>query len=111
MVKKSTTRAAKKVAATPKKSTIASKLKAPKVTAIEKVCEAVLIKLKSLNLELTLQADIEWCLGSYRHDKNPSGLFTMAEKALAVLTTNRAQNAKGVPASLLKDLASALKSK
>jgi hypothetical protein len=111
MAKKSTATTVKKVATAPKKNTTASKPKAPKAPAIEKICADALIQLKSLNVESDLQAGIEWCLGSYRHDKNPSGLFTMAEKALAVLTANRAKNAKGVPASLLKDLASALKSK
>ena len=95
----------------PKKRAIAAKPKAHTATTIEKVCEDALKKLKSLNIELTLQADIEWCLGSYRHDKNPAGLYAMAEKALNALTAHRTQNTNAVTATFLNDLAKALKSK
>ena len=111
MAKKTATPAAKKVATAPTKRTPVSKPKAAKTPAIEKVCGEALLTLKSLNIQAGLQADIEWCLGSYRHDNNPSGLFTMAEKALEVLTATRAQKAKSVPATLLKNLASVLNSK
>lgn len=85
--------------------------KASKPLAIEKVSEQVLSKLQSLNLQEGLQADIQWCLGSYRYDKNPVGLYEMGHKALPVLKAAAEKNKKSVPAKLITDLEKALKSK
>ncbi len=82
-----------------------------KTLAIEKVSEQVLSKLQALNLEAGLQADIQWCLGSYRHDKNPVGLFEMGRKAVPVLKAAAEKNKKSVSAKLIADLEKALKSK
>lgn len=100
---------AKKTAA-PKKAT-ASKPKAPAAHRIEKVNEDILQKLQSLNIEQALQADIEWCLGSYRNDNNPSGLYIMAERALQVFKFELTKYPKSVPAKLITDIEKALKSK
>lgn len=89
----------------------AVKPKAPAAHQIEKVNEDILKKLQELNLEQALQADIEWCLGSYRNDNNPSGLYVMAERALSVFTFELTKNPKSVPAKLVKDIQSALKNK
>ena len=78
---------------------------------IEKVAEDVLTKLKTLNLEPQLQADIEWCLGSYRHDKNPTGLFEIAEKAFGIFKNEQAKKTKGVTSKLVDDVEKALKSR
>ena len=78
---------------------------------IEKVAEEVLTKLKALNLEPQLQADIEWCLGSYRHDKNPTGLYEMAEKAFGLFKTEQAKKTKGVTSKLVEEVEKALKSR
>ena len=78
---------------------------------IEKVAEEVLTKLKALNLEPQLQADIEWCLGSYRHDKNPTGLYEMAEKAFGIFKTAQAKKTKGITAKLVGEVENALKSR
>ncbi len=86
-----------------------SKSKKTRADTIEKTCEEVLKKLRSLNIEPGLQADIQWCLGSYRNDKNPSGLYIMVEKALPVLKTTSAKDVKAVPAKFLSDLEKALK--
>jgi hypothetical protein len=69
--------------------------------------EAALGKLKDLGIDLQLQADLEWCLGSYKADKNPIGLYEMARRALVVFKENK--NAKGVPAKLINDLEKAVK--
>ena len=110
MAKKSSSPAPKKVAKTSTKSA-SSRPKAPAALAIEKVCEDSLKKLKAMKAELGLQADIEWCLGSYRHDKNPSGLYVMAERALLVFKGALVKNPKAVPARLISDIEKALKSK
>jgi hypothetical protein len=98
-----TTKPAKKTAA----------IKKPKQTSgtIEKINETVLKKLQSLNIEPGLQADIQWCLGSYRYDKNPSGLFIMAEKALTVLKATAEKNSKSVTLKLITDLENAIKNR
>lgn len=83
----------------------------PATPNIEKVAEDVLTKLKTLNLEPQLQADIEWCLGSYRHDKNPTGLFEMAEKAFGIFKNEQAKKTKGVTSKLVDDVEKALKSR
>jgi hypothetical protein len=95
-------------AKSPKKKAASSKAKSAEVNLIEKVSEGVLKKLKALKAEPSLQADIEWCLGSYRYDKNPAGLYIMAEKALPVLKALAAKNSKAVPAKLLNDLSQVL---
>ncbi len=91
-----------------KKATAKAKSTTPN---IEKVAEDVLTKLKTLNLEPQLQADIEWCLGSYRHDKNPTGLFEMAEKAFGIFRNEQAKKTKGITSKLVDDVEKALKSR
>ncbi|MCK6618683.1 MAG: hypothetical protein L6Q51_13670 [Cyclobacteriaceae bacterium] len=93
------------------KSTKPAAPKATKPLAIEKVSEQVLNKLQSLNIEAGLQADIQWCLGSYRYDKNPVGLYEMGYKALPVLKAAAEKNKKSVSAKLITDLEKALKDK
>lgn len=109
MAKKTTKPAVKKTVSPAKKSAAVSKPKA--ALPIVKACEDALKKLRALNIELGLQADIEWCLGSYRNDKNPIGLYEMIEKAILVFKAEAAKNSKAIPAKLLTDLAKALKRK
>lgn len=89
----------------------ASKPKAPAAHQIEKVNEDILKKLQDLNVEQPLQADIEWCLGSYRNDNNPSGLYVMAERALHVFTFELTKDPTSVSVKLIKDIEKALKNK
>ncbi|MBK5278165.1 MAG: hypothetical protein JJE09_04800 [Bacteroidia bacterium] len=88
-----------------------AKSKATSSPNIEKVAEDVLTKLKTLNLEPQLQADIAWCLGSYRHDKNPAGLYEMAERAFGIFKAEQAKKTKGVTSKLVEEVEKALKSK
>jgi len=76
---------------------------------IEKVSEEVLQKLQSLGIDQQLQSELEWCLGSYRADQNPSGLYEMAVRALSVLTDEKNKKTKGVTTKLLGDIESVLK--
>jgi hypothetical protein len=100
--------AAKKAAAPAKKA-------APKrVTAstnIAAVCTTALEKLRELNLDIQLQGELEWCLGSYANDGNPVGLYTMAERALHEFKNLNAAQPKAVSAKLILDLEKAAKSK
>ena len=103
--------APKSAAKTPKKAP--AKTSKPKSAgpSIEKVNEEALDKLKSLNIEPELQNDIEWCLGSYRADGNPVGLYAMAERALGVFKTAKEKKTKGITAKLITDLEKAIESR
>lgn len=76
--------------------------------SIEKISETIHSKLQSLGLEPGLQADIEWCLGSYRYDGNPSGLYEKATAALKVFREAQQKKVKGVTAKLIADIEKAI---
>jgi hypothetical protein len=71
---------------------------------IEKVSEEALQKLQILGIDDQLQRDLEWCLGSYRADRNPIGLYDGARRALAIFKTEKQKKTKGVTAKLISDL-------
>ncbi len=100
--KKTTPSPAKKVAA-PRKP------KATAVVSIDKACEQALNNLQALKLDQQLQADLAWCLGSYRYDQNPVGLLQTGAKALEVLNVAKKKNVKAVPAKVINDLKKVLK--
>lgn len=78
-------------------------------SSIDKVAKDVLKKLHTLGIEEKLQADLEWCLGSYSFDKNPAGLYEMLGKADRALRKAQEKNPKAVTTKLLKDLGSIVK--
>lgn len=105
---KSTAKPTKKTA--PATARVAKpKSTAPAASPIEKACTEALKKLQSLGIDQQLQSDIEWCLGSFRHDGNPSGLYEMAARALTVLQEEKAKKTKGITTKVISDLESALK--
>jgi hypothetical protein len=111
MANKTTKAPAKTAAAKVSSSASPAKAKAPSTDKIEKASALALKTLESLGIEQQLQQDIEWCLGSYRHDKNPAGLFEMTERALPVLIAAKERKAKGVTSKLISDLEKALQDK
>jgi hypothetical protein len=76
---------------------------------LEQASDEALKKLQSLGIESQLQSELEWCLGSYRHDKNPTGLLEVAGRALVVLNTEKEKKTKGVTVKLIGDLEKVLK--
>ena len=102
---KSAAKTATKAASGPKKSKVSP------ADLIEKCCEEALKKLQSLGIEQQLQSDLYWCLGSYRHDKNPSGLYEMGQRALSVFNAEKTKKTKGVTTKLITDLEKALATK
>lgn len=102
---KSTEKTAAKKSPPKKVSTSAKKASTP---AIEKAATTALEKLKELGLDQQLQADLEWCLGSYQFDKNPAGLFEMVERSLKVFSAEKDKKAKGVTTKLISDLTKSL---
>lgn len=103
---------AKATAKTPAKkvttTTANPKVKKSTSVPIEKLCKDALTKLQALGIEQQLQADLEWCLGSYNHDKNPSGLYEMAERVHGVFKAEQVKKTKGITAKMLLDLENAL---
>ena len=102
--------APKSPAKSPKKSGTASKKPSANPTAlVEAACVESLMKLQELELDYQLQSEINWCLGSFRNDGNPVGLYMMADRALAIFKTELANKRKGINAKLIKDIEKALK--
>jgi hypothetical protein len=77
---------------------------------IKKVSEESLKKLQSLDANKQLQSEIEWCLGSYDYDKNPSGLYEAAKRALVYFREEKIKNPKVITAKLIADLEKAIES-
>lgn len=98
------------------KTTSTDKVKAPKKTAapksksgnLEQAAVASLDKLKSLTIESDLQAQLEWCIGSYRYDQNPIGLLEAVKQAVAVFKAEQAKKTKGVTATFISGIEKAL---
>lgn len=103
--------ASKSAASAPRKTSAKPKTTSSSEGQIEKASVEALKKLQALGIEPELQNDIEWCLGSYRADHNPVGLYTMAERALSVLKAEQAKKTKGVTAKLVSDLEKAVQSR
>lgn len=108
MAKTSTT-PRKKVSEAPKKATTKKKTVTASTVDIDKANEQALTTLQQLNIEENLQSDIQWCLGSYRHDQNPIGLIETGRRALDALKAAKAKNTKAVTAKVISDLQKALK--
>lgn len=85
--------------------------KASHNNSIESVSEEALAKLQELGIQEQLQRDLQWCLGSYRADQNPEGLYSNAKKALAVFKDEKEKKTKGVTTKLISDLEKVVKDK
>jgi hypothetical protein len=104
---KETAKPVKKTAT--KRATSTAKVSTSASDQIEKVCVESLKKLQELGIEQQLQSDIEWCLGSYRNDLNPSGLYEVAARTLTIFQAEKSKKTKGVTAKMITDLEGALK--
>jgi hypothetical protein len=87
----------------------APRSKASTSNGVEQINEETLRKLTELGIEEQLQRDIEWCLGSYRSDQNPVGLYETARRALAVFQAEKEKKTKGITAKLISDLERVIK--
>jgi hypothetical protein len=99
---KTATKAPRKTSATPVKASTTG-------SDIEKVSKEALEKLRELNIDQQLQNDLEWCLGSYKSDNNPVGLYSMIERAVIIFKEEKAKKTKGITAKLVADLEKAIK--
>ena len=73
-------------------------------------CQSALDTLKKLNIAKTneLQARLEWCIGSYDFDKNPSGLAEFGSQALKELKKIKDKEPKKVTKKLIVGLEGAI---
>lgn len=97
-----------KAAAKPTSKSAASNPRAPRTKAtnnnIEKASEEVIRKLQELGIDEQLQRDLQWCLGSYRADNNPVGLYDSLKRAISVFRNEKDKKTKGVTAKMISDL-------
>lgn len=99
--------APKKAASTTPKATKAS---ADPGASLAKKCEEAVAKFDKLGDSKynELKEKLEWCLGSYNHDKNPAGLVEYGRKAVDMLKEARNEKPKQVSQKLIDDLEKAL---
>lgn len=71
---------------------------------IVKLCEEAKEKMISLGIEEQLVSEIEWCLGSFASDGNPSGLIEKSAEAVAKLEAFKVKNPRKVGQKLIDDL-------
>jgi len=78
---------------------------------IEKACEAAMEKFQKLGIEkfADIQSKLEFVLGSYRFDRNPSGLHEFGDKALNELKKYKKIKPGQVSKKLIDDLEKAIK--
>ncbi len=73
---------------------------------LRKASEAATKTFAKLNMEKysDLQSKLEYCIGSYDHDKNPSGLIEYAEVALKELKAIKKKSPRKVTKKVITDL-------
>ena len=79
---------------------------------IRNACEAateVFTKLNKAEYK-ELQSNLEYCIGSYDYDKNPSGLYEYGKIALEELKAFKASNPRKVNKKIITDLEMSLES-
>lgn len=108
MAKVPAKKTAKATAEAPAAKKPAAKKAVASVAPIEKASVSALAKLKELQLDSQLQADLEWCLGSYHHDHNPVGLYEAGDRALQLFKEAQIKKTKGITAKFIADLEKAL---
>jgi len=73
---------------------------------LKKSCQDALQTFQKLNKEeyRDIQSKLEWCIGSYENDKNPSGLFEVGIKSLDILKGVKAKQPKLVTKKVIDSL-------
>jgi len=73
-------------------------------------CEVASLSIEKLNEAkfADLKEKLDFCIGSYDFDKNPTGLYEYGEKAFKELTAYKKKNTRKVNAKVLSNLGKAL---
>ncbi len=77
-----------------------------KTEKIRSACEAAVQAFARLNKKeyTEIKSKLEYCIGSYDYDKNPSGLIEYGQKALDELKAFKARNPRKVNKKIINDL-------
>jgi len=69
-------------------------------------CEKAVVFFKTVNSEQFSEiiSKLEYCIGSYNFDKNPSGLIEYGQKAAEILREMKKAKTARLPKTLLKNL-------
>jgi hypothetical protein len=73
---------------------------------LKKSCQEAVQTFQKLNKEeyRDIQSKLEWCIGSYENDQNPSGLFEVGIKSLDILKGVKAKQPKLVTKKVIDSL-------
>ena len=79
---------------------------------LRNACEAASQVIAKINQGkfIDLQSKLEYCIGSYDHDKNPVGLYEFGEVAVKELKFFKEQNPRKVNKKIIADLEKSLQS-
>jgi hypothetical protein len=77
---------------------------------LKKSCEDAIVAFQKLNDKKysEIQSKLEWCIGSYGFDRNPSGLHEYGMKSLDVLKKLKAKQPRKVNKKVIDGLEKAL---
>lgn len=78
---------------------------------LQKSCQGAVGAIKKLKNEdlIGIQEKLEWCLGSYEFDKNPSGLHEYGVETLRILKDVKSKQPRKVTKKVIEDLEKAIK--
>ena len=81
-----------------------------KTENLRNACEAASQVFAKINKGrfIDLQSKLEYCIGSYDHDKNPVGLYEFGEVAVQELKAFKEQNPRKVNKKIIADLENSL---
>jgi len=73
---------------------------------LRNACETTTVVFSKLSTEqfVDLQSKLEYCIGSYDYDKNPSGLIEYGEVALRELKAYKEKNPRKVNMKVINEL-------
>ena len=77
---------------------------------VRNACVAAVQVFEKINKEeyVDLKSKLEFCVGSYDYDKNPSGLIEYGRKAMETLKAFKEQNPRKVNKKIITDLEKSL---
>lgn len=96
----------KKASATPR----ATKAGGDPAASLAKKCQEAVSKFDKMgdSKYTEIKEKLEWCIGSYNHDKNPTGLVEYGRQAADMLKQARTEKPKQISQKLIDDLEKAV---
>ena len=77
---------------------------------LKKSCEDAVVAFQKLNDKKysDIQSKLEWCIGSYSYDRNPSGLHEFGVKSLDILKKVKSKEPRKVNKKVIDGLEKAI---